>query len=82
LTWQKSQVSKNTLITSPLPQNTILSGWQANGLGWAVTSEGTCSGEKSMPGFTCQLDTRLWQTQDGGLVWDNIALPAMLPPVQ
>ena len=82
LTWQQSQASKNAFIPSPVPKNTTLSGGQANGLGWAVTNEGTCSGEKLLPGFTCQLDTSLWLTQDGGLVWDSIPLPAALPSVQ
>lgn len=75
LTWQITKLDDYPLSQSLLPEGTTLSGWQATGLGWAVTSIGSCSGEKSTPSFTCQINTELWQTQDGGETWDSVPLP-------
>ncbi len=79
LTWQIAQ-RKEYLLSQPLlPESTILSGWQANGLGWAATSRSSCNGEKSSPGFSCQVNTVLWQTQDGGDSWEEVHLPNNQP---
>jgi photosystem II stability/assembly factor-like uncharacterized protein len=74
LTWQIAQPDDHPL-SSKLPEGATLSGWQSKGLGWAVTSVGSCSGEKSTPNFTCQVNTTLLQTKDGGETWDAVQLP-------
>jgi photosystem II stability/assembly factor-like uncharacterized protein len=61
-----------------LPAGATLSGWTPDGLGWSVTSTGSCGGEKSGPGFTCQLEHTLWQTLDGGGSWHIIPLLSLL----
>jgi photosystem II stability/assembly factor-like uncharacterized protein len=75
LTWQEAQLEKSLLISPTLPAGTTTSGWFENSLGWAVTSVGSCSGEKSTPGFTCKVDNALWQTQDAGQTWEKLPLP-------
>jgi photosystem II stability/assembly factor-like uncharacterized protein len=75
LTWQEAQIEKSPLISPALPAGTTTSGWFGNGLGWAVTTAGNCTGEKSIPGFTCTVDSALWQTQDAGQTWQELALP-------
>jgi photosystem II stability/assembly factor-like uncharacterized protein len=75
LTWQIAQHEEYLLSQPLLPEGTTLSGWQVNGLGWAATSMGSCSGEKSSPNFSCQVNAVLWQTQDGGKTWEEVHLP-------
>ena len=75
MTWQPASLVEYPFVKTPLPSGTVLSGWQVNGLGWAGTSSGSCQGEKGTPGFTCQVDHRLWQSADGGEHWDLIPLP-------
>ena len=79
LTWQIAQLNQYALSQPLLPEDTTLSGWQVNGLGWAVTSSGSCTGEKSSTDFSCQINTVLRQTQDGGKTWEEVHLPIGLP---
>jgi hypothetical protein len=75
LTWQTAQ-RDSYLLSKPLePEGTTLSGWQTSSLGWAVTSTGSCSGDKSLFNFTCQVKTALWQTVEGGPKWETVPLP-------
>ena len=82
LTWQPDSLVSKAFSAPDLPVGSSLWGWQADGLGWAVISEGTCSGEKSTSSFSCLLRETLWQTQDGGQVWEPVSLPAGDTPVQ
>lgn len=75
LTWQPAPLERYPRAHTSVLEGSILSGWQANSLGWAVTSTGSCSGEKSSPSFTCKVDHALWQTLDGGQTWEPIPLP-------
>lgn len=75
LTWEIAQSSKSFLSLLRLPEGTMLSGWQPNGIGWSVTSSGTCEGDKSSPNFTCQVTSNLWQTVDTGQNWVSIPIP-------
>ncbi len=75
LTWLPGQVGAKILSQPSLPAGTSHSGWGNNGLGWAVTNEGSCSGDKTFPGFTCQANSELWTSQDGGQTWDSVPLP-------
>lgn len=77
VTWQLAPLDRYPLSQPSLPEGSTLSGWQADGLGWAVTTIGGCSGEKSTPSFACQIDTSLWQSVDGGLSWQGISLPRL-----
>jgi hypothetical protein len=79
LSWQIAQREEYLLSQPLLPERTILSGWQANGLGWAATSRSSCSGEKPSPDFSCQVNTVLWQTQDGSDSWEEVHLPNNQP---
>jgi hypothetical protein len=75
ITWLATQLAKYPLSVPPLREGTTLSGWQANGLGWSVTSIGSCSGDKSLLNFTCQTNTSLWQTVDSGQNWETVPTP-------
>ena len=75
VSWQAATPGQFPKSLAPLPEGTTLSGWQASGLGWAITSTGSCSGEKSSPDFTCLSDSSLQQSIDGGLTWQEIPLP-------
>ncbi len=75
LTWQTEKYNDYPLSILSVPKNATLSGWQANGLGWAVISDGNCTGDKDAPGFTCQTTTSLHQSLDGGQSWQKIPLP-------
>jgi hypothetical protein len=66
LTWNPADLRAYPLSTSTYPDGKTLSGWQTSSTGWAATSQGNCTGDKSTPGFTCQVNHRLWQTLDGG----------------
>jgi len=77
LTWQPATQDQYPFTTPVLPGAIIQSGWGSNGLGWAVTSDGNCTGDKSSPGFTCQMSTAIWQTTDGGQTWQSIPFPAI-----
>ena len=77
ITWQPAPADRYPLSQPSLPEGSTLSGWQADGLGWVVTSTGSCSGEKSTPSFACQSDTSLWQSEDGGQTWQAISLPRL-----
>ena len=79
LTWQAAGLVDCPLIKSPLPAGTINSGWVDSSLGWAATSTGSCQGKKGDPGFTCQVDQRLWQSLDAGKTWELIPLPSVTP---
>jgi hypothetical protein len=75
LTWQAARPGTLLLSALGLPEGTTLSGWQSDSLGWATTSIGECSGEKSSLGFSCQVTHSLWQSLDGGASWETIPLP-------
>jgi photosystem II stability/assembly factor-like uncharacterized protein len=74
-TWQPKPYNKYPLSILSLPENTTQSGWQADGLGWAVTSIGSCSGDKSTPSFACQIVSSVKQSLDGGQSWQEVSLP-------
>jgi hypothetical protein len=48
--------------------------------GWAQTSQGSCHGQKTVPGeiveedayWACSYEMRLWRTVDGGRTWQDI----------
>jgi photosystem II stability/assembly factor-like uncharacterized protein len=75
VTWQTAQPELLLISPTNLPEGATLSGWQSSSLGWAATSDGDCTGEKSSPGFSCQLTSSLWQSQDGGASWENLPMP-------
>jgi hypothetical protein len=75
LTWQLAQSGKSLLLAQPLPAGTTESGWFGKSLGWAVTTVGSCNGEKSTPGFSCEVESALWQTRDTGQTWEELPLP-------
>lgn len=75
LTWTPDPSDASSQSAPSLPDNAIFSGWQADGLGWAVTSAGSCTGKKLSPGFTCYADNALWQSVDSGQTWEQIKLP-------
>jgi hypothetical protein len=75
LTWQPTRYDRYPMSKPALPEGTSFSGWQTDELGWATTTTGNCSGEKSKPGFVCQIETSLWQTLDGGQTWQSISIP-------
>ncbi len=79
LTWSPSNDIPAALQPNTLPQATIHSGLAAGGLGWAVTSTGSCTGEKSTSSFTCTVEQGLWQTLDNGQTWNRISLPPAAP---
>jgi photosystem II stability/assembly factor-like uncharacterized protein len=79
VTWQPYPLYQYTLYQPSLPENTTLSGWQSNSLGWATTSTNRCTGVKSTPSFTCQINTGLQQTIDGGKSWHEVSLPTQIP---
>ena len=79
ITWQPEQANRYPLSQASLPEGAILSGWGAEELGWAVTNTGSCTGEKSTPGFACLVDTSLWQSLDGGQTWQDVPLPLSTP---
>jgi hypothetical protein len=74
-TWQSVGQNDYPQINTPLPQGSFLSGQLPSGLNWAATANGTCQGEKDTPGFTCQVQSNLWQSIDGGRAWETITLP-------
>ena len=76
-TWQVASLADQVQSETPPPLGTAISGWHAGGLGWAATSTGTCLGDKSTPGFACQVEHTLWQSRDGGTTWQVIPLPAV-----
>lgn len=45
---------------------------EAGELAWAVTRQGTCSGEKGQPSFTCRSEDHLWLSNDGGKTWRQV----------
>ncbi len=79
LTWEIAQLSLYPHSLSTYPKGTAQSGWQTATTGWAATSQGLCTGDKSTPGFTCQVDQLLWQTLNGGQRWSAIPLPGINP---
>ncbi len=82
LTWQTATLNDFPQVRAPLPDGSFLSGWLDHGLGWAATAQGICQGEKGAPGFTCQIQTNLWQSGDGGIAWETIPLPLASPSKQ
>jgi photosystem II stability/assembly factor-like uncharacterized protein len=79
ITWQPSPLNQHTLSQPTLPEGTTLSGTQADGIGWAVTSTNRCTGVKSTSSFTCQIGTGLQLTLDGGKTWQEVSLPTKIP---
>jgi hypothetical protein len=77
LSWQPSELAENPQASANLPDGTTISGWQAGGLGWAVTSSGSCQGDKGTNGFSCQVRTGLWLSTDHGKSWEPINPPAV-----
>ena len=79
VTWQPYPLNQYILSQPSLPEGTTLSGWQTDGMGWAATSTNHCTGVKSTPSFTCQIDSGLQQTLDGGKTWHEVSLPTRIP---
>ncbi len=82
LTWQPAQDAALLQAQANYPRGATISGWGSTSLGWAVTTNGSCSGEKSTPSFTCQVENGLWQTLDGGSQWEQVPIPSATPPKQ
>ncbi len=79
ISWQPAPLAKYSLSQPQVPEGTTLSGWQANGLGWSVTSQGSCSGDKFTTGSICQEEAAVWQTLDAGQKWESVPLPNLGP---
>jgi photosystem II stability/assembly factor-like uncharacterized protein len=79
LTWNPANLRASPLSVSTYPDGKTLSGWQTSSTGWAATSQGDCTGDKSTLGFTCQVNHLLWQTLDGGQNWSAVPLPINKP---
>ena len=75
ITWQPAPPNRYPKSLTSLPEGSVLSGRQADGLSWVVTSTSSCSGDKSTPGFTCQITSSLQQSLDGGKTWQEVSLP-------
>ena len=75
ISWQVAPTAKYPFSQPQLPAGAAISGWQAGDLGWSVTSQGVCSRDKFVSGSTCQVNTVLWQTLDGGKNWESIPIP-------
>ena len=75
VSWQPAPVAKYPFSLLKVPEGTTLSGWQTDDLGWSVTSQGSCSAEKFSDSATCQVDSILWQTLDGGKNWEPVPMP-------
>jgi hypothetical protein len=80
LTWTLEKFDFTQVSKSIYPTDTTLSGWQTTELGWAVTSNGSCSGDKSTSSFACQASAALYQTVDAGRQWEAIPIPAPNSP--
>ena len=79
VTWQPYPLNQHNLSQISLPEGTTLSGQEANGLGWAAISTNRCTGEKLTSNFSCQNNTGIQQTLDGGKTWHQIPLPTRIP---
>jgi photosystem II stability/assembly factor-like uncharacterized protein len=79
ISWMPADPSGYTLSLSNYPDGTATYGWQTSSTGWAATAQGNCTGDKSTPGFTCQVDRLVWQTFDGGQSWSAVPLPLNIP---
>lgn len=75
ITWKPYQPGSSQLSEAIVPEGSTLYGWQDQSLGWSATSIGACTGEKSTPGFSCQVTNTLWQSLDGGETWEAIPMP-------
>lgn len=75
ISWQPVAAENYPKTLTLLPEDSTISGWTEAGLGWAVTSTGMCSGEKSTPAFSCQIISSLRQSMDGGKTWQEVPLP-------
>jgi photosystem II stability/assembly factor-like uncharacterized protein len=82
LSWQAEKSVPSPLSQSSLPNDTLNSGWSSASLGWAISSNGSCQGDKLGSTFACQSSMELWQTLDGGSQWINLPLPAERSPKQ
>ena len=67
--------------TKGLPPGTITLDFASADHGWALVQKGGCNGDK-IPGYrpdavplTCNLDTHLYITVDGGYQWSEVGLP-------
>ncbi len=80
LTWQTAQPANNCFSSHCCLKALYYPDGKEVSLGWAATSMGACSGEKSTPNFTCQVNTALWQTQDGGHDVGSCSFPQQVAP--
>jgi hypothetical protein len=78
-TWKAIAADKYPKALPASPEDTTLSGWIMDDFGWAVTLTGNCMGEKGTPEFSCQYNTALQQSPDGGKTWKEIPLPKLEP---
>jgi photosystem II stability/assembly factor-like uncharacterized protein len=58
-----------------LPEGTFLVDFTDPLNGWALSTSGNCQGLKGSQPLQCDLQTRLWSTQDGGASWIEVHLP-------
>jgi len=77
-TWQPDPPDALHFAQYDVPEGSTLSGWLSSSLGWAATSSGECTGEKSSSAFSCQVTSSLWQSQDGGSSWQAIPMPVSI----
>jgi len=75
-TWQLAAPEKSPQPALSLPEGSSLAVWPSDEFGWAITSSGSCTGEKSSPDFTCWSTTGVQLTTDGGQTWQVIPLPS------
>lgn len=75
LSWRAAMLDTYPFPQPKLPEGTSASGWQTTSLGWSVTVQGSCSGDKSSSSFVCQANPTVWQTVDGGQNWETIPRP-------
>jgi hypothetical protein len=75
-TWQLAAPEKSPQPALSLLEGSSLAVWPSDKFGWAITSGGSCTGEKSSPDFTCWSASGVQLTTDGGLTWQVIPLPS------
>ena len=73
LTSDPGALSAQVGTSGALPDGTILVDFADSLSGWAISSNGSCQGQKGIEPLQCTLQTQVWVTRDGGVSWMEAA---------
>ena len=71
----RADLESDKQLAASLPGQVAGAVFPVEKVGWAITIQGECQGEKTSLAFACRQVSTLWKTVDGGANWEAVHLP-------